>query len=190
MKLGLQLQHLLTLVSHAHMYTHKLTFHGFVLCFIYAGTHDVQDLHIHALNNIDQFNSTVTEVTCSYLTGSTTSGIFVTVQSQTNGSDVHYVVGERSVGNQTRVIIDGLSGGVYNVIVYDRGEDQLPEVRPAGSQTVYIKNQHSMNAGAFQVCHTLVLNTECMNTHRHIISIQYHFFRPPNDYCNTLVTNS
>ena len=104
----------------------------------------MQDLRVLAL----YFNTTTSiEVTCSFLTRSTPSGILAVVQSQTSDSDVHYAVGERS-GNQTRVIIDGLSGGVYNVVVYDRGEDRLPEEWPAGSQTVYVQNQHNMNAGA------------------------------------------
>ena len=107
----------------------------------------MQELRIHALS-IDQFNTTVIEVTCSFLAGSTPSGILVIVQSQTSDSDVHYAVGERS-GNQTRVIIDGLSGGVYNVVVYDRGEDQLPEEWPAGSQNVYVQN---MDAGGCFCC--------------------------------------
>ena len=167
MKLVHQFQHLLILVS--LMQSHKSTLHRCVFV-TYTGTHDVQDLSIHTLN-IDQFNATIIEVTCSYLAGSTPSGILVIVQSQTSGSDIHYAVGERS-GNQTRVIVDRLSGDVYNVVVYDRGEDQLPKVRPAGSQTVYVQNQHSMDAGAF-FCHTL--NVECIlntRTHTIIISIQ------------------
>ena len=55
------------------------------------------------------------------------------VQSQTNSSNVYYAMGKRS---STQVLIDRLSGDMYDVVVYDRGENQLPEVWPAGSQTI------------------------------------------------------
>ena len=89
------------------------------------------------------FKTTVIEITCSFLAGSTPPGILAIVYSHTNSSDIHYVVGER-FGNQSQVIIDGLNGDVYNVVVYDRGEDQLPEEWPAGSQIVHahVQNQY------------------------------------------------
>ena len=89
-----------------------------------------------------QFYTLAIEVAFYYLAESTPSGMFVIVHSLTNSSDVHYAVGERS---DTRVIIDGLSGGVYNVVVYDRGEDQLPEEWPAASQTVRVNDDNSSN---------------------------------------------
>ena len=83
----------------------------------------------------------IIEITCSFLTGSTPPGILAIVYSLTNSSEIHYAVGERS-GNQSQVIIDRLHGEVYNVVVYDRGADQLPEEWPAGSQSVHAHAQN------------------------------------------------
>ena len=95
----------------------------------------MQNLVIHLISQ-----TTTIEVTCSFLAGSTPSGILVIVYSIINSSEVHYAVGKR-IGDQTRVIIDGLSRGLNNVVVYDRTEDQLPELWPAESQTVFIRGQ-------------------------------------------------
>ena len=64
------------------------------------------------------------------------------VQSLINSSDIHYAVGERT-GNRSQVIIEGLNEDMYNVVVYDRGDNHLPEKWPAESQTVHtIQDQH------------------------------------------------
>ena len=101
------------------------------MVFTRAGTHDVQNSRIYLLIFNSHLSTIITiEVMCSFLAGSTPSGIFVIAYSPINSSNVHYAVGER-IGNQSQVFVDGLSGGVYNVVVYDREEDQLPEVWPA-----------------------------------------------------------
>ena len=99
---------------------------------LFSGTHDIQNLTVfQKIHN--QSNCSDIDITWSYLNGSMPTGLFAIVSSLTNRSDVHYVVIDGKRQTNTCITIDNLSQDQYSVFVYDREEDLLPELSPAGS---------------------------------------------------------
>ena len=96
---------------------------------LFSGTHDIQNLTVFQKFR-DQSNCSEIGITWSYLNGTMPTGLFAIVSSLTNLSDVHYVVIDQT---NTCITIDNLSQDQYSVFVYDREEDLLPELSPAGS---------------------------------------------------------
>ena len=57
------------------------------------------------------------------------------MSSLTNQSDVIYIVADRlSAQSQTNIRVHNQDG--YRVVVYDRGEDHIPEIWPAGMEII------------------------------------------------------
>ena len=111
-----------------------------------TGTHDVQNITV-IQRVFDQSNNSEIEITCLYLSGSTPTGLLAIISSLTNLSDVHYVAIDRNGQTGTSITVNNLSNNQYSVLVYDRGEDHVPEIWPAGSEVVshvsFVQNTHS-----------------------------------------------
>ena len=108
-----------------------------------TGTHDVQNITV-IQRVFDQSNNSEIEFTCLYLSGSAPTGLLAIISSLTNLSDVHYVAIDRNGQTGTSITVNNLSKDQYSVLVYDRGEDHVPEIWPAGvaSRVNFDQNTH------------------------------------------------
>ena len=73
------------------------------------------------------------------------------VQSVSNKSENHFIAvsrQEHSEYTSTAVTIDNPESEMYNVVVYDVGEDKLPKVWPAGSQLASRSRGNTQQQGA------------------------------------------
>lgn len=90
-------------------------------------------------------------VACNYLPGSTATGFFAVVSSLTNQSDIFYIVADR-LSAQSQASCRVQNKEAYNVFVYDRGEDHLPEIWPAGMQIIpLINTDGNLSSGTTEV---------------------------------------
>lgn len=99
---------------------------------MHAGTHDVQHLMIRR----GHLSTHAISITCTYLPGSVSAGFFAVVSSMMNQSDVIYIVADRDQLSQSQASVGVHNQFAYSVVVYDRGENFLPEIWPAGREIV------------------------------------------------------
>ena len=92
---------------------------------INSGTHDVQNVSILSTGSPGQIR-----VTANLIFGSTAIGLLIIVYSLTDYSDIHYHFAQVDEG-QIDDNIMGLTGGLYQVLVYVVEENRLPFQRPA-----------------------------------------------------------
>ena len=96
------------------------------LIYIYAGTHDVQN--VTAVSS----NPGQLDIRCSYLNGSIDEGFFTIVYSSSNRSDITYRVAARiGLEPTTNLSIGNLQHDEYQFVVYDLPVSMMPEEKPA-----------------------------------------------------------